>query len=190
MSRARVGLRGRVVAALAVGGLALVAAGCGLPTDSSPRDIPPEFALDAVPSTVAPVIPSATGPRAYFLSGPPGQLGTLLPVSRQVDAESIVQSLFDGLTTAEQSRGLRTAIPDITDRMLSDRLQELEHEGIVERTVIPETPVRVEYSLTKKGRELAAAMDAIAEWAEKWVETPKPKAPKPPRARSARAAAR
>lgn len=85
---------------------------------------------------------------------------------------------------------LRAAIPDITDRMLSDRLQELEHEGIVERTVIPETPVRVEYSLTKKGRELAAAMDAIAEWAEKWVETPKPKAPKPPRARSARAAAR
>ena len=85
---------------------------------------------------------------------------------------------------------LRDAIPDITDRMLSDRLQELEHEGIVERTVIPETPVRVEYSLTKKGRELAAAMDAIAEWAEKWVETPKAKAPKPPRARSARAAAR
>ena len=46
---------------------------------------------------------------------------------------------------------LRTAIPDITDRMLSDRLQELEQEGIVERTVIPETPVRVEYALTKKG---------------------------------------
>jgi len=64
---------------------------------------------------------------------------------------------------------LRAAIPDITDRMLSDRLQELEHEGIVDRTVIPETPVRVEYSLTKKGRALANAMDAIAEWAEKWV---------------------
>ena len=64
---------------------------------------------------------------------------------------------------------LRSAIPDITDRMLSDRLQELEQEGIVERTVIPETPVRVEYALTKKGRALASAMDAIAEWAEKWV---------------------
>src|SRR5262245_15260560 len=67
---------------------------------------------------------------------------------------------------------LRTAIPDITDRMLSDRLQELEHEGIVERTVIPETPVRVEYALTKKGRALASAMDAIAEWAEKWIPLP------------------
>src|SRR5882724_2343491 len=69
---------------------------------------------------------------------------------------------------------LRDAIPDITDRMLSERLQELEQEGILERTVIPETPVRVEYALTKKGRALAAAFDAIAEWAEKWCE---PEAP-------------
>ena len=46
---------------------------------------------------------------------------------------------------------LRAAIPDITDRMLSDRLQELEQEGIVDRTVIPETPVRVEYLADEKG---------------------------------------
>jgi len=65
---------------------------------------------------------------------------------------------------------LRDAIPDITDRMLSERLQELEQQGIVARTVIPETPVRVEYSLTKKGRALVTAMDAIAEWAEKWID--------------------
>jgi DNA-binding HxlR family transcriptional regulator len=64
---------------------------------------------------------------------------------------------------------LRDAIPDITDRMLSERLQELEQERIVERTVIPETPVRVEYALTKKGRALAATMNAIAEWAHKWI---------------------
>jgi len=64
---------------------------------------------------------------------------------------------------------LRDAIPQITDRMLSERLQELEHEGIVERTVVPEAPVRVEYELTRKGRALASAMDAIAAWAEKWV---------------------
>ena len=63
---------------------------------------------------------------------------------------------------------LRSAIPDITDRMLSDRLQELEAEGIVERSVIPDTPVRVEYSLTKKGRALAPAVAAISEWADKW----------------------
>ena len=64
---------------------------------------------------------------------------------------------------------LRDAIPDITDRMLSDRLQELESEGIVDRTVVPETPVRVEYSLTKKGRALAEAIEAISKWADRWI---------------------
>ena len=63
---------------------------------------------------------------------------------------------------------LRDGIPDITDRMLSERLQELEQEGIVERTVIPESPVRVEYSLTAKGRALATAVDAVSDWAHKW----------------------
>ncbi len=65
---------------------------------------------------------------------------------------------------------LRDAIPGITDRMLSERLHELEQEGIVDRTVIPETPVRVEYSLTRKGRALGSAVDAIAAWADKWTE--------------------
>ena len=64
---------------------------------------------------------------------------------------------------------LRDAIPDITDRMLSERLQELEQEGIVERVVVPDTPIRVEYSLTKKGRALTTAVDAIAAWADDWV---------------------
>ena len=64
---------------------------------------------------------------------------------------------------------LREAIPDITDRMLSERLQELEQEAIVERTVVPETPVRVEYALTKKGRALAGPIEAITEWAHKYM---------------------
>jgi DNA-binding HxlR family transcriptional regulator len=64
---------------------------------------------------------------------------------------------------------LRDAVPEITDRMLSDRLQELEEEGIVERTVIPATPVRVEYALTRKGRALGAPIRAITDWAHKWV---------------------
>jgi DNA-binding HxlR family transcriptional regulator len=71
---------------------------------------------------------------------------------------------------------LRDAIPDITDRMLSERLQELEQEGILERTVIPEMPVRVEYALTRKGRALATAFDAIAEWSQKWIEPEAPAA--------------
>lgn len=64
---------------------------------------------------------------------------------------------------------LRAAIPDITDRMLSERLQELEEEGIVDRIVVPETPVRVEYALTTKGRALTNAIDAIGAWAQDWI---------------------
>jgi DNA-binding HxlR family transcriptional regulator len=80
---------------------------------------------------------------------------------------------------------LRDAIPDITDRMLSERLQELEQEGIIDRTVIPETPVRVEYALTRKGRALTEAMDAIAQWSEKWTDSDPaaPHAERPVRAR-------
>jgi len=64
---------------------------------------------------------------------------------------------------------LRAAITDISDRMLSDRLRVLETEGVVTRTVVPETPVRVEYELTAKGRALEEAIDAIGKWATRWI---------------------
>jgi DNA-binding HxlR family transcriptional regulator len=64
---------------------------------------------------------------------------------------------------------IRDAIPGITDRMLSERLQELEEEGLVDRRVVPDTPVRVEYSVTKKGKALSEAIGSIAKWAEKYV---------------------
>ncbi|HEY0095702.1 MAG TPA: helix-turn-helix domain-containing protein [Archangium sp.] len=66
--------------------------------------------------------------------------------------------------------GLRAAIPEITDRMLSERLRELEGEGVVERCVVPDTPVRVEYALTEKGRALATAVDALGAWAHDWMD--------------------
>jgi len=78
--------------------------------------------------------------------------------------------IFVLLTARCRFAVLRDTIPDITDRMLSDRLQELETEGIVERTVIPEAPVRVEYALTPKGRALANAIEAISHWADKWID--------------------
>jgi DNA-binding HxlR family transcriptional regulator len=84
---------------------------------------------------------------------------------------AVIQLLLGG---RQRYAGLRDAIPDISDRMLSERLRELEDEEIVARTVIPETPVRVEYSLTPKGRALAPALDAIGHWAEKWVEAGDP----------------
>lgn len=64
---------------------------------------------------------------------------------------------------------LRTAIPGITDRMLTERLQALEREGIVNRTVVPDTPVRIDYALTKKGRALGEAFKTISSWGEKWL---------------------
>lgn len=65
---------------------------------------------------------------------------------------------------------LRAAIAGITDRMLTERLQALEREGIVIRTVVPDIPVRVEYALTKKGRALAEAFKTVSAWGEKWLE--------------------
>ena len=68
---------------------------------------------------------------------------------------------------------LRSAIPDISDRMLSERLRELEAEGILARIVVPETPVRVEYELTEKGHALEQALCAVGKWAEKWMIEPR-----------------
>jgi DNA-binding HxlR family transcriptional regulator len=64
---------------------------------------------------------------------------------------------------------LRDSIPHISDRMLSERLHALEAEGIVTRTVVPESPIRVEYALSHKGRDLQAALEAVGRWAEKWI---------------------
>ena len=67
---------------------------------------------------------------------------------------------------------LRSEIPEISDKMLAERLKELEVEGVLTRTVIPEPPVGVEYRLTEKGRALEVAVSAIGKWAEKWVTMP------------------
>jgi DNA-binding HxlR family transcriptional regulator len=75
---------------------------------------------------------------------------------------------------------LSAAVPDLSDRMLAERLRELEEEGIVARTVVPETPVRVEYSLTTKGRGLESSMRALGEWAEQWLPEDVGAAPEKP----------
>jgi len=71
---------------------------------------------------------------------------------------------------------LRAAIPDISDRMLIERLRELEAEGVVRREVVPETPVRVDYALTEKGCALEPALTAIGEWAHTWLGDSSPTA--------------
>lgn len=58
----------------------------------------------------------------------------------------------------------------VSGRLLSERLKDLESEGIVNRTVYPETPVRIEYSLTDKGVALEPLMKEIENWSQTWLE--------------------
>jgi DNA-binding HxlR family transcriptional regulator len=59
---------------------------------------------------------------------------------------------------------IRVLVPDVSDRLLSERLKELEAEEIVLRSVYDETPVRVEYELTAKGKALQPALKALKRW--------------------------
>lgn len=64
----------------------------------------------------------------------------------------------------------REQVPELSDRLLSERLKELEEAGIVERVVHDTRPVLIEYTLTEKGRALRPVVEAIAAWAEAWVD--------------------
>jgi DNA-binding HxlR family transcriptional regulator len=64
---------------------------------------------------------------------------------------------------------MTSIVEGLSDRVLSDRLRELESQGVVERVVYPQIPVRVEYRLTEKGRDLRPVVQAIHQWAEKWI---------------------
>ena len=68
---------------------------------------------------------------------------------------------------------LLAAIPDLSDRLLAERLRELETEDVVERHVDPGPPVRVSYELTASGKELETALRALSAWAE--TRTPRAK---------------
>jgi DNA-binding HxlR family transcriptional regulator len=76
------------------------------------------------------------------------------------------------LAGATRYTDIACAVPKLSDRLLSERLKEFEAEGIVVRSVIPETPVRIEYHLTDKGRSLEKAFSELADWAEEWIELP------------------
>lgn len=62
-----------------------------------------------------------------------------------------------------------STVPGLSDWLLSERLKELEAEGIIPRTVYPETPVRIEYELTEKGHSLTPEIEAISGWADVWL---------------------
>ena len=65
---------------------------------------------------------------------------------------------------------IANAVPDLSDRLLSERMKELEARGIVERHVTASTPTKVSYELTEKGRELAPALAELKTWADRWLD--------------------
>jgi DNA-binding HxlR family transcriptional regulator len=82
---------------------------------------------------------------------------------------AILRAMLSG---AARFSDIGAAIPGLSDRLLSERLKELEAEGILTRLVVPSTPVRVDYRLTAKGEALHEVIAAVATWADDWEESP------------------
>ncbi len=77
--------------------------------------------------------------------------------------------IYQLLTGPQRFCAVQSALP-ISGRLLSERFKELELEGIVARHVYPEIPVRIEYSLTEKGRALEPIIREIQIWSQNWIE--------------------
>ncbi|WP_025026432.1 winged helix-turn-helix transcriptional regulator [Caldalkalibacillus mannanilyticus] len=77
--------------------------------------------------------------------------------------------IYQLLSGPQRFCAIESAFP-ISGRLLSERLKELEQEGIVKRDVFPETPVRIEYSLTDKGLALEPIIRDIEKWSHTWLE--------------------
>lgn len=77
----------------------------------------------------------------------------------------ILHQLFGG---PRRFGELQKALSTISPKTLTVRLQELEHEGIIARRVYDQVPLKVEYSLTKKGKSLREIFDKISEWGDKF----------------------
>jgi DNA-binding HxlR family transcriptional regulator len=82
---------------------------------------------------------------------------------------AIVAVLLEGPARFSE---IRDCVPDLSDRLLSERLKELEAEGIVGRRVLDGSPVRVEYSLTPKGRALEPTLRSLKQWANEHLPEP------------------
>lgn len=80
---------------------------------------------------------------------------------------AILRSMLSGGSRFSE---ILAGVPGLSDRLLSERLKELEAEGILERRVTPSTPVLVEYVLTEKGQALGSVIKSVGEWASAWGE--------------------
>ncbi|XEC94351.1 winged helix-turn-helix transcriptional regulator [Paenibacillus tarimensis] len=77
--------------------------------------------------------------------------------------------VFQLLSGPQRFVHIEQSLHNLSGKVLSERLKELEAEGIVNREVFPETPVRIEYSLTDKGRALAPIFQEIGKWSSEWI---------------------
>ena len=82
---------------------------------------------------------------------------------------AILRVLMDGPLRFSE---IAQAVPELSDRLLSERMKELEGRGLVVREVEEGPPVRVHYRLTNMGRALAPAVDELHVWARNWLVTP------------------
>jgi len=83
---------------------------------------------------------------------------------------AIVEVLLNG--GAMRFSEIAAAVPELSDRLLSERMKELEARGVVERTVLSGPPVHVEYRLTEMGRALQPALNELRDWARHWLDEP------------------
>jgi DNA-binding HxlR family transcriptional regulator len=81
-------------------------------------------------------------------------------------AGAIIRAMLAGRSHFSE---ITAVVPGLSDRLLSERLKELEAEEIITRTVIADRPVRIEYHLTEKGKALGNVVSALSEWAETWI---------------------
>lgn len=82
----------------------------------------------------------------------------------------ILQLLLD--RRARRYRDLYEQLQVVSEKVLIQRLKEMEQAGLLERRVINDTPVRVEYQLTEKGRALGRVIGGLERWADQWIAPP------------------
>ena len=87
---------------------------------------------------------------------------------------AIVAVLMDG--GALRFSEISHAVPELSDRLLSERMKELEARGVVTRHVDPGPPVKVLYELTDMGRSLEPALQELKSWARRWLRAEKQRA--------------
>jgi DNA-binding HxlR family transcriptional regulator len=81
---------------------------------------------------------------------------------------AILRVLMDGPLRFSE---IAQAVPELSDRLLSERMKELEARGMVKRRVISGPPLRVEYELSQMGRELEPAFSELQRWANRWLRS-------------------